>query len=192
MRKVEVCPYDPRWQALFAAEAELLRQVFRDNLIHIHHIGSTAVPGLKAKPIIDLLPAMSQASMSWSSHWSERRWPGKRVAPTSVHEKYAGRLWGDRSDSSLIASNGSTRCWADGKGSKTSMPTSPQPALSSGCQTPGLLPVPFIPLPVPLDSGWRFPYSSCFVSMDSPSTCLRLISFRFFRFSFVSNTMSMS
>lgn len=58
MRKVEVRPYDPRWQALFAAEAELLRQVFQDNLIQIHHIGSTAVPGLKAKPIIDLLPVV--------------------------------------------------------------------------------------------------------------------------------------
>ncbi|WP_025846390.1 GrpB family protein [Brevibacillus agri] len=43
MRKVEVRPYDPRWQALFAAEAELLRQVFQDNLIQIHHIGSTVV-----------------------------------------------------------------------------------------------------------------------------------------------------
>ncbi len=54
-RKVEVAPYDPAWPAQFQAEADRLRPLFSDNLVAIHHMGSTAVPGLSAKPILDLL-----------------------------------------------------------------------------------------------------------------------------------------
>ena len=54
-RIVEVLPYDPGWIALFAAEASLLRSVFDHEVVAVHHIGSTSVPGMKAKPIIDVL-----------------------------------------------------------------------------------------------------------------------------------------
>lgn len=54
-RKVEVVAYDPAWPELFRAEAERLRAVFGSELLALHHMGSTAVPGLSAKPIIDLL-----------------------------------------------------------------------------------------------------------------------------------------
>ena len=53
---VEIVPYDPGWPALFAAEAEHLRALLPAVLIgRIEHFGSTAVPGLAAKPIIDML-----------------------------------------------------------------------------------------------------------------------------------------
>ena len=54
-RVVEVLPYDAGWVALFAREANLLRSVFGDEVVAIHHIGSTSIPGLAAKPIIDVL-----------------------------------------------------------------------------------------------------------------------------------------
>jgi GrpB-like predicted nucleotidyltransferase (UPF0157 family) len=54
-RKVDVVAYDPAWPELFCAEAKRLRRVFGAELLVIHHMGSTAVPGLSAKPIIDLL-----------------------------------------------------------------------------------------------------------------------------------------
>lgn len=54
-RKVELQSYDPEWLRLFEAETERLTAVFQPNLVAIHHIGSTAVPGIKAKPIIDIL-----------------------------------------------------------------------------------------------------------------------------------------
>jgi GrpB-like predicted nucleotidyltransferase (UPF0157 family) len=54
-RRVEVVPYDERWPVLYEAEAALLRHVFGPDLVAIDHIGSTAVPGLPAKPIIDIL-----------------------------------------------------------------------------------------------------------------------------------------
>ncbi len=57
-RKVEVVPYNPAWPRLFAAEAASLAALLGDELVAIHHIGSTAVPGLAAKPIIDILPVV--------------------------------------------------------------------------------------------------------------------------------------
>jgi GrpB-like predicted nucleotidyltransferase (UPF0157 family) len=53
---VRVVPYDPAWESLFAAEAARLRAAFvRSVPLRLEHMGSTAVPGLAAKPILDLL-----------------------------------------------------------------------------------------------------------------------------------------
>jgi GrpB-like predicted nucleotidyltransferase (UPF0157 family) len=53
---IELAPYNPAWPALFAAEADFLRQTLGETAIaDIAHFGSTAVPGLTAKPIIDML-----------------------------------------------------------------------------------------------------------------------------------------
>ncbi len=49
-----VTPYDPTWADLYEFEAAQLRQWLGPRLAAVHHIGSTAVPGLAAKPIIDL------------------------------------------------------------------------------------------------------------------------------------------
>jgi|GEM_PF-180562 len=55
---IEVTPYNPQWSEMFASEAGLIKQALGDNCIKIHHIGSTSVPGLAAKPIIDMLPVV--------------------------------------------------------------------------------------------------------------------------------------
>ena len=53
---VAVVPYDPRWPELFRREKEHLRNCLPGNLIgRIEHFGSTAVPGLAAKPVVDIL-----------------------------------------------------------------------------------------------------------------------------------------
>ncbi len=54
-RKIEVVPHDPAWARLFEREARGLVKVFGPELVAIHHIGSTAIPGIRAKPIIDVL-----------------------------------------------------------------------------------------------------------------------------------------
>ncbi|MFH1706638.1 MAG: GrpB family protein [Planctomycetota bacterium] len=54
-RRIEVVAYDPGWPGLFKAEAAVLEGVFGAALAAIHHVGSTAVPGLAAKPTIDIL-----------------------------------------------------------------------------------------------------------------------------------------
>ena len=58
IRKIEVVEYDPTWPKLFELEAERIKQVLGYNCIEIHHIGSTSIPGLSAKPIIDILPVV--------------------------------------------------------------------------------------------------------------------------------------
>lgn len=55
MRKIAVVAYDDNWPALFATEYALLQPVLGDVMAQIHHIGSTSVPGLAAKPVIDIL-----------------------------------------------------------------------------------------------------------------------------------------
>jgi GrpB-like predicted nucleotidyltransferase (UPF0157 family)/predicted enzyme related to lactoylglutathione lyase len=59
-RKVEVLPYNPAWPGLFHSEAQVLADVFGLELLALHHIGSTSVPGLAAKPIIDILAEVDQ------------------------------------------------------------------------------------------------------------------------------------
>jgi len=51
---VVVVSYDPRWRELFEAEASRLRHSLRETAVRIVHVGSTAVPGLAAKPVIDI------------------------------------------------------------------------------------------------------------------------------------------
>ena len=53
---VSIEPYNPEWPAKAAVFADQLKQVLGENLIRVEHIGSTSVPGLSAKPVIDLLP----------------------------------------------------------------------------------------------------------------------------------------
>jgi GrpB-like predicted nucleotidyltransferase (UPF0157 family) len=46
--------YDPEWPALFAREEARIRSILGDRVIRLEHTGSTSVPGLAAKPIIDM------------------------------------------------------------------------------------------------------------------------------------------
>ena len=54
-RKIEVVDYRDAWPALFAEEAEQIKAVLGDEAVRLHHVGSTSVPGLRAKPILDIL-----------------------------------------------------------------------------------------------------------------------------------------
>jgi GrpB-like predicted nucleotidyltransferase (UPF0157 family)/pimeloyl-ACP methyl ester carboxylesterase len=52
---VDLVPYDPGWADAFAAERDEIAQVLGHRALAIEHIGSTAVPGLAAKPVIDIV-----------------------------------------------------------------------------------------------------------------------------------------
>jgi GrpB-like predicted nucleotidyltransferase (UPF0157 family) len=52
---IELSPYSPMWPVVFDIERERLTGIFGADAVLIEHIGSTAVPGLGAKPIIDIL-----------------------------------------------------------------------------------------------------------------------------------------
>jgi len=52
---IHLAAYDPRWPELFEREAQRIEGALADLEIEIEHVGSTSVPGLAAKPIIDIL-----------------------------------------------------------------------------------------------------------------------------------------
>ena len=54
MRPVEIVDYDPSWPGQFVAEHDALLALLGDLVDGVHHIGSTSVPGLAAKPKIDM------------------------------------------------------------------------------------------------------------------------------------------
>ena len=89
MDEVIIVDYNPLWLVLFEQEATRLRQFLDEKLIMcIEHFGSTAVPGLAAKPIIDLLVgvhslaqakqfAVPQLKALGYSYWSDNPDPGR-------------------------------------------------------------------------------------------------------------------
>lgn len=54
-QKIEMATYNPNWPTIFEQEALQLRQNLGDQLSGIHHIGSTSIPNMIAKPVIDIL-----------------------------------------------------------------------------------------------------------------------------------------
>src|ERR1700680_1094357 len=54
-REIEIVDYDPTWPNKFHTQAKIIAGALGDAALRIEHIGSTAVPGLAAKPIIDIL-----------------------------------------------------------------------------------------------------------------------------------------
>jgi GrpB-like predicted nucleotidyltransferase (UPF0157 family) len=53
--RIEVVDYDPEWPRLFEREADRIRAVLGKRAVQLEHVGSTSVPGLAAKPIIDIM-----------------------------------------------------------------------------------------------------------------------------------------
>ena len=59
---IYLADYDPNWPGLFDREAARIRAVLGDTAIQIEHAGSTSVPGLAAKPIIDIVLAVPDSA----------------------------------------------------------------------------------------------------------------------------------
>ncbi len=59
-----VVPYQSGWKELFEREADLLRSVLGEKALCIEHIGSTSIPGMVAKPIVDIMVAVVSLSQA--------------------------------------------------------------------------------------------------------------------------------
>jgi GrpB-like predicted nucleotidyltransferase (UPF0157 family) len=87
-RKVELAPYSPAWQLAAREESLRLGQALEASLVEVHHIGSTAIPGIHAKPIVDLMPVVRSVSeldekesvfrQLGYHYWGELGIPGRR------------------------------------------------------------------------------------------------------------------
>jgi GrpB-like predicted nucleotidyltransferase (UPF0157 family) len=86
--KVELLPHDPQWAEKAAAESKALAFVMGSALLTVHHVGSTAIPAIRAKPILDLIPVVT-ALLELDRHradiealgyewWGEFGLPGRR------------------------------------------------------------------------------------------------------------------
>lgn len=53
--RVKLCDYDPRWPEQYAEHASRIRAALGNCAVRLEHVGSTSVPGLVAKPIIDIV-----------------------------------------------------------------------------------------------------------------------------------------
>jgi GrpB-like predicted nucleotidyltransferase (UPF0157 family) len=61
--RVEIVPYSEEWPECAQREIERLTDALGSVLYGVHHVGSTAVPGLAAKPIFDLMPVAADMSL---------------------------------------------------------------------------------------------------------------------------------
>jgi GrpB-like predicted nucleotidyltransferase (UPF0157 family) len=104
---LEICAYDPTWPSLFAALGVRLRDGLGSVALRIDHIGSTSVPGLAAKPIVDVQVSVAAfdpveayrlplegLGLAFRSENSERTKRYFREAPgtrrTHIHVRRAG------------------------------------------------------------------------------------------------------
>ncbi len=55
---IKVVHYDPNWPRIFEKEAQQIKQALGSNCLEVHHIGSTSILGLSAKPVVDILPVV--------------------------------------------------------------------------------------------------------------------------------------
>ena len=118
MDEVHLVDYDPRWPEMYDAEVNRLRAVIPPELVWgVEHFGSTAVPGLVAKPIIDILmavrslrearevairPLESIGYAFWADNpKKDRMFFVKGLPPTALHRTHhvhmtelGGEMWG--------------------------------------------------------------------------------------------------
>ena len=110
---VRLVPYQAAWADLFQQEAEGLRAALGENVVGIEHVGSTAVPGLDAKPILDIVAAVRD--MTDAAVFEEALKPlgyvhkAENDRPDPLY--FVKRLPDDRSTHHLFITKLGTECW---------------------------------------------------------------------------------
>jgi GrpB-like predicted nucleotidyltransferase (UPF0157 family) len=62
--RVELVEHDPGWATSYAHEATRLAAIFDGSALGVEHVGSTSVPGLCAKPVVDILIGLRELALS--------------------------------------------------------------------------------------------------------------------------------
>ena len=88
---VRLHSYDPAWPLAFAAERSRLLSLLPDTFIEIEHFGSTAVPGLVAKPVIDLLAGVR--SMAAAEAVTQPLVAAEYITSAEFNDSLSDRRW---------------------------------------------------------------------------------------------------
>ena len=88
---VKLHDHDPSWPVAFLAERGRLISLFADQFVELEHIGSTAIPGLKAKPIIDILAGVK--SMAVAEALTEPLCRSGYTTSVELNETLGDRKW---------------------------------------------------------------------------------------------------
>jgi putative glutamine amidotransferase len=108
-RSYAIGPYDPAWPARFESEAARIREALGETAVRIEHVGSTSVPGLAAKPVVDIqvsVPSMApratyrDALVGLGYRWALDPW-------TDEHEFFSRDEEGERTFHVHVCSAGS-------------------------------------------------------------------------------------
>jgi GrpB-like predicted nucleotidyltransferase (UPF0157 family) len=59
---IHLAEYDPAWPGLYEREAARIRSILGDRVLRLEHVGSTSIPGLAAKPVIDIVLAVPDSA----------------------------------------------------------------------------------------------------------------------------------
>ena len=89
--QVAIFPYDKAWPLLFEQERDRLLRLFPGDFLAIEHIGSTAVPGLSAKPIIDILAGVD--AIPRADALMKPLCQAKYTTSMEFNDSLAGRRW---------------------------------------------------------------------------------------------------
>nr|WP_163502673.1 GrpB family protein [Halomonas socia] len=114
---VQLVEYDSTWPSRYAAERDRLLERFANELIDVQHIGSTAIPGMPAKPIIDVMAGVTSmavadtlfepllaygyvTSREFNASLTDRRWFMRHAHGHRIHHLHVvvhdGELWHKR------------------------------------------------------------------------------------------------
>ena len=105
--QVQLVPYDPAWTRVFEAERSRLLSLCPGTFVAIEHIGSTAIPQMSAKPIIDLMAGVE--SLAGAETLSERLCESGYTTSAEFNASLSDRKWfmrwarGRRSDNTIAA-----------------------------------------------------------------------------------------
>lgn len=107
---IELVPPDPGWPAQARQLADAIRSACHPHVTHVHHIGSTSVPGLPAKPIIDLMPELASFEAGHAIVEPMRQLGFEAFGDYGIHRRhYFHRRGGSQPDANV-------HCFAPGDG----------------------------------------------------------------------------
>ena len=115
--EIQLTAYEAGWPAAFAAERDRLLATFASQLLRVEHFGSTAVPGMPAKPIVDILAGVASmqvadalfepilaagytTSRAYNAMLADRRWFMRSSEGRRTHHLHVvvadGNVWTER------------------------------------------------------------------------------------------------